>query len=110
VLQWLFFEQYSHEPYVAVPRFWAHAGLLDENRDRLPEKLERGNAALRVMEGHLAGHAYFVGERYSIADIALYAYTHVAEEGGFELGPYAAIRAWCRRVREQPGHIPITEG
>jgi glutathione S-transferase len=110
VLQWLFFEQYSHEPYVAVPRFWAHAGLLDENRDRLPEKLERGNAALRVMEGHLAGHAYFVGERYSIADIALYAYTHVAEEGGFELGPYAGIRAWCRRVSEQPGHIPITEG
>jgi glutathione S-transferase len=109
-LQWLFFEQYSHEPYVAVPRFWAHAGLMDEKRDQLPEKYERGDAALRVMEGHLAGHAYFVGERYSIADIALYAYTHVAEEGGFELAPYAAIRAWCERVREQPGHIPITRG
>jgi glutathione S-transferase len=109
-LQWLFFEQYSHEPYVAVPRFWAHAGLMDEKRHQLPEKYERGNAALRVMEGHLAGHAYFVGERYSIADIALYAYTHVAEEGGFELAPYAAIRAWCERVREQPGHIPITRG
>ena len=110
VLQWLFFEQYSHEPYVAVPRFWAHAGLMDEKRDQLPEKIERGNAALRVMEDHLAGHAYFVGERYSIADIALYAYTHVAEEGGFELAPYPAIRAWCERVREQPGHIPITRG
>jgi glutathione S-transferase len=107
-LQWLFFEQYSHEPYIAVPRFWAHAGLMDERRDQLPEKIERGNAALRVMEGHLAGRAYFVGERYSIADIALYAYTHVAEEGGFELTPYPAIRAWCDRVRQQPGHIPIT--
>ncbi len=110
VLQWLFFEQYSHEPYVAVLRFWSHAGLMDEKRDQLPEKYERGNAALRVMESHLSAHAYFVGERYSIADIALYAYTHVAEEGGFELAPYAAIRAWCERVREQPGHIPITRG
>ena len=62
------------------------------------------------MESHLAAHAYFVGERYSIADIALYAYTHVAEEGGFELAPYPAIRTWCERVREQPGHIPITRG
>ena len=110
VLQWLFFEQYSHEPYVAVPRFWAHAGLMDEKRDQLPEKYERGNAALRVMESHLSAHAYFVGERYSIADIALYAYTHVAEEGGFELAPYANVRAWCQRVGQQPGHIPINRG
>ena len=109
-LQWLFFEQYSHEPYVAVPRSWAHAGLMDEKRDQLPEKYERGNAALRVMEDHLGAHAYFVGGRYSIADIALYAYTHVAGEGGFDLAPYAAVRAWCERVREQPGHIPITRG
>ena len=110
VLQWLFFEQYSHEPYVAVLRFWSHAGLMDEKRDQLPEKYERGNAALRVMESHLSAHAYFVGERYSIADIALYAYTHVAEEGGFELAPYANVRAWCQRVRQQPGHIPINRG
>jgi glutathione S-transferase len=108
VLQWLFFEQYSHEPYIAVPRFWAHTGRLAEKRDQLPEKLERGHAALRVMEQHLAREPYFVAGRYSIADIGLYAYTHVAEEGGFELTPYPAIRAWCARVRGEPGHIPIT--
>ncbi len=109
VLQWLFFEQYSHEPFIAVLRFWTHAGLLEAKGAQVPEKLEAGNAALRVMEDHLAGAEYFVGERYSIADIALYAYTHVAGEGGFDLDAFPNLRAWCRRVRGQPRHIPITQ-
>ncbi len=109
VLQWLFFEQYSHEPFIAVLRFWTHAGLLEAKGDQVPEKLEGGNAALRVMEHHLEGTEYFVGGRYSIADIALYAYTHVAGEGGFDLDAFPNLRAWCRRVCGQPKHIPITQ-
>ncbi len=109
VLQWMFFEQYSHEPFIAVPRFWAHAGLLDEKREQLPEKYERGHAALQVMENHLAVHDFFVPPAYSIADIALYAYTHVASEGGYDLAPYPAVRSWCGRVASQPRHIPITK-
>jgi glutathione S-transferase len=108
VLQWMFFEQYSHEPYVAVVRFWHHAGLVEQNRALLPEKTERGYAALGVMERHLATRTFFVAERYSIADIALYAYTHVAPEGGFELARFPAVCAWLERVRAQPGHTPIT--
>ncbi len=108
VLQWLCFEQYSHEPFIAVLRFWTHAGMLEARASQVPMKREGGNAALGVMEGHLTGADYFVGERYSIADIALYAYTHVAGEGGFDLDAFPAVRAWCRRVREQPRHIPIT--
>ena len=106
VLQWLFFEQYSHEPFIAVARFWAHAGITPSDAER--EAKQRGGvAALRAMEGHLIGHAYLVGERYSIADIALYAYTHVAPEGGFEVEPYPAIGGWLDRVRTQPGHVTI---
>ena len=107
VLQWMFFEQYSHEPYIAVVRFWAHAGTLDQHRSELPERREKGHAALAVMEQHLAQRDWFVGDAYSIADIALYAYTHVAPEGGFDLAPYAAIGRWLARVRSQPGHVPI---
>lgn len=110
VLQWMFFEQYSHEPYVAVVRFWHHAGLLDAKRDQLAEKIERGYAALAVMDEHLRDRTFFVGERYSIADIALYAYTHVAHEGGFDLSRFPAVEAWLARVRAQPRHIPITQG
>ncbi len=109
VLQWMCFEQYSHEPYVAVLRFWAHAGWLEEKRLLVPEKRERGLAALQVMEAHLRDHDFFVGGRYTIADVALYAYTHVAEEGGFELGALRGVVAWLERVREQPGHVPITQ-
>ncbi len=109
VLQWMFFEQYSHEPYVAVLRFWNFAGLADQRKDEIPERLERGYAALRVMEEHLAQHRFFVGERYSIADISLYAYTHVAHEGGFDLSRFPALTAWLARVRNQRGHVPITE-
>jgi len=108
-LQWMFFEQYSHEPYVAVVRAWYHFGLLEQNRAQLAERVKNGYAALGVMESHLAKRAFFVGERYSIADIALYAYTHVAPEGKFDLAPYPAVRAWLERVRSQPKHIPITK-
>jgi glutathione S-transferase len=110
VLQWMFFEQYSHEPYIAVVRFWHHAGLVEKNRAQLSERVERGYAALAVMEGHLASRSFFAAGRYTIADIALYAYTHVAHEGGFDLAPYGAVRAWLERVRAQPGHVPITQG
>jgi glutathione S-transferase len=110
VLQWMCFEQYSHEPNIATVRFWYHTELTDERRAMLPAKRAQGEAALAVMDGHLRGRRFFVGESYSIADIALYAYTHVADEGGFDLEPYPAVRAWLERVRAQPGHVPITRG
>jgi len=109
VLQWLFFEQYSHEPYIAVVRFWHFSGAIGKNRQALAEKMERGYHALDVIEEHLSTRSFFVGERYTIADIALYAYTHVASEGEFDLGRFAAVRAWLERVRSQPGHVTITE-
>ncbi|MBV8942145.1 MAG: glutathione S-transferase family protein [Solirubrobacterales bacterium] len=107
VLQWLFFEQYSHEPYIAVARFWAHAGITAPAAER-QAKLRGGTAALKAMEGHLAQRVFLVGQRYTIADIALYAYTHVAPEGGFELEPYPAVGAWLERVRQQPSHVTMT--
>ncbi len=125
VLQWMFFEQYSHEPYVAVVRFWVHQGLSPDQQKQVDDKRKHGYAALGVMEHHLEGADYFVGDfvggsvgssvgslvggRFSIADIALYAYTHVAHEGGFDLSGYPRIESWLARVREQPGHIPITQ-
>jgi glutathione S-transferase len=106
-LQWLFFEQYSHEPYIAVARFWEIAGITPPAA-ALEAKREGGHAALRAIDGHLApGRKFLVAERYTIADIALFAYTHVADEGGFDLGPYPAIRAWLERVASQPGHVAI---
>ena len=108
VLQWMFFEQYSHEPFIAVARHWIqHAGMSEAQRAQLPDKHEGGHAALAVMEGHLSGSGWFVGTGLTIADIALYAYTHVAEEGGFDLAGYPAIRDWLDRVRQQPGHLPM---
>ena len=110
VLRWMFFEQYSHEPAIAVARFWlTHSEMTEERRRLLEQKHEQGYAVLAVMEGHLESRAFFVGERYSIADIALYAYSHVAEEGGFDLGRYPAVRAWLERVAQQPGYITITQ-
>jgi glutathione S-transferase len=111
VMQWLFFEQYSHEPNIATVRFWiTHKVQMNAERvAALPGKRKWGNAALAVMDGHLRNRSFFVGERYTIADIALYAYTHVAPEGGFDLAPYPAVRAWLARVAEQPGHIEITD-
>jgi glutathione S-transferase len=106
VLQWMFFEQYSHEPHLAVARFWLHV-LGSAEPDALAEKHRLGYLALDALERGLADAAFLVGGRYSIADIALYAYTHVAEEGGFELERYPAIRAWLGRVAAQPGHVAI---
>jgi glutathione S-transferase len=106
VLQWMFFEQYSHEPYVAVARFWLTKGIAVDP-ETLAERQRVGYLAFDAMEAHLAGHEYLAGGAYSIADIALYAYTHVAGEGGFDLGAYPAIRAWLDRVAAKPGHVPI---
>jgi glutathione S-transferase len=113
VLQWMFFEQYSHEPNVAVARAWLHVfdvEMTQERRAALETRQKLGYAALGVMEEHLNSNDYFVGGRYSVADIALYAYTHVADEGGFDLGGYPAILAWLERVSSQPEYIPITQG
>ena len=110
VFQWMFFEQYSHEPNIATVRFWlTHLGLNDERRAQLDHKRTLGYAALGVMEDHLGRREFFVGDRYSIADIALYAYTHVADEGGFDLAPFPAVLGWLERVRRQPGYVPITQ-
>jgi len=109
VLQWMFFEQYSHEPYVATPRFIVrHFPADSPRRAELPDRLKRGRDALQVMEDHLKSHTYFVNETYSIADIALYAYTHVAPEAGLDLSAYPGVLAWIGRVAAQPRHIPIT--
>lgn len=106
VLQWMFFEQYSHEPYVAVPRFWLTKGI-DVEPDVLAERQRVGYLAFDALEAHLAGHEFLAGDGYTIADIALYAYTHVAHEGGFDLSRYPRINAWLERVAAQPGHVPI---
>ena len=108
VLQWMFFEQYSHEPYIAVVRFWLrYSGAPERFAEQLPAKTQGGYVALDAMERHLEGREFLVGAGYSIADISLYAYTHVAHEGDFDLGPYPAIRAWLDRVAAQPRHVTI---
>ncbi len=110
VMQWLFFEQYSHEPYIATPRFWISIlNRAEQYQVEIDKRRESGYAALRLMENHLAKHNYFVAGRYSIADICLFAYTHVADEGGYELTQFPAIQAWIERVKSQPGYISITE-
>ena len=107
-MQWLFFEQYSHEPAIAVARFIENYLPAEHpRRAELPKLLEKGHAALAVMERQLADQPYFVGGRYGIADIALYGYTHVAGEGGFDLALYPAVGAWLARVAARPGHVPI---
>ena len=107
-LQWMFFEQYSHEPYVAVARsIMRYLPADSPRRAELPRLHERGHQALAVMEQHLAREPYFVDGIYSIADIALFAYTHCAEDGGISLTPYPAIRAWLKRVRMQPRFVPM---
>jgi glutathione S-transferase len=108
MLQWMFFEQYDHEPALAVVRFWvAYSGRPEAFADRLEERMAAGYRALDAMERHLDGRQFFVGDRLSLADIALYAYTHVAPEGGFELDSYPAIGAWLDRVAAKPRHVPI---
>jgi glutathione S-transferase len=108
VLQWLFFEQYSHEPYIATARYIVRYLRRPPELDaQLQTKMAPGYKALRVMESHLSSQLFFAGGRYTIADIGLFAYTHVAEEGGFELTKFPAIQQWLERVRAQPGFIGI---
>lgn len=111
MLRWMFFEQYNHEPNVATLRFWlAFVGeerLSELQRTLLPGKREAGEAALRLMDEHLAKRNFLVGDRLSLADIALYAYTHVAEEGGFDLEACPAVTAWLERVASSPGYVPM---
>jgi glutathione S-transferase len=107
VLQWLFFEQYSHEPYIAVARFWMGWADPKPPEEEIAAKRVGGEAALDAMERHLTGREFLVGDRYTIADIALYAYTHVAHEGGFDLSGRPTITAWLERVAVQPGHVTI---
>jgi glutathione S-transferase len=111
MLQWMFFEQYSHEPYVAVARYWltfAPPQELEKKRHLVPEWQAKGNAALGVMESHLKSHDWFAGNDYSIADIALYGYTHCAADGGFDLKDFPAVSAWVARVAARPRHIPLS--
>jgi glutathione S-transferase len=109
VLQWMFFEQYDHEPAIAVARFWLTlSGDPGAYTERLPEKHAAGYRALDAMERQLDGRTWLVGEAMSLADIALYGYTHVAEEGDFDLGGYPAIRVWLARVAAEPGHVPMS--
>lgn len=109
VLQWMFFEQYSHEPYIAVARFWKVIApeCPPSMQSRFPEWHQKGYAALDVMEKHLASKHYFVADTYTIADIALYAYTHKAEDGDFDLGSYPNIRNWLARIASHPKHIDM---
>jgi glutathione S-transferase len=108
VLRWLFWEQYSHEPNVATVRHWvAHLPPDPERARQLPRKRELGRRALALLEGHLVGRPWLVGSGPTVADLALYAYTHVAPEGGFDLAPLPAVRAWLERVAALPGHVGI---
>jgi glutathione S-transferase len=109
-LQWMFFEQYSHEPFVATARFIIrHLSADHPRREELPRRQEQGRAALAIMDQHLGKHPYFVDDRYGIADIALYAYTHVAEEGGYDLAAYGHVRAWLRRVATLPHYVGLQD-
>jgi glutathione S-transferase len=109
VLQWMFFEQYDHEPAIAVVRFWLkYSGRPREDfADRLDERVAAGYRALDALERHLDGRSWLVGDGMTLADIALYAYTHVADEAGFELGRYPAVGAWLERLANEPGHVTI---
>ena len=111
MLRWMFFEQYNHEPNVATLRFWltfvGEANLSAEQRAQMMPKRMAGCAALKLMDGHLAAHAFFCGDALNLADIALFAYTHVAEEGGFALRDYPHIQAWIARVQALPAFIPM---
>jgi glutathione S-transferase len=108
MLQWMFFEQYDLEPNIAVARFWLSvSGAPERWADQLPAKQEAGYRTLDAMERHLTNRPFLVGDGYTLADIALYGYTHVAEEGGFDMARYPAIAAWLERVRSQPGHVTL---
>jgi glutathione S-transferase len=108
VLQWMFFEQYELEPTIAVARFWITLlGERDTHADELESKWRGGNRALAALDGHLDDRDWLVGDGFTIADISLYAYTHVAEDGDFDLGRYPNVRAWIDRVASVPGYLPL---
>ncbi|NBC37945.1 glutathione S-transferase family protein [Novosphingobium sp. FSY-8] len=111
MLRWMFFEQYSHEPNVATLRFWlafvGESALTPAQIAQIPAKRIAGEAALALMEQHLSAHDWFAGNGVTLADIALFAYTHVADAGGFDLGAYPAIGRWITRVRAIPGFVPL---
>jgi glutathione S-transferase len=109
VLRWMFFEQYSHEPAIAVNRYLRVARAVDGREAQIAWNHQRGTDALGVMDAHLAGHPWFGPTGYSIADIALYAYTHVADEGGFDLAGFAHLNRWLAEVRAQPDHITLLQ-
>jgi glutathione S-transferase len=110
VMQWLFFEQYSHEPNIATPRFWiTELKQADKYQKEIEQKRKLGYVALKIMEQHLNIHDFFVADKYTIADIGLYAYTHVAKEGGFDLTKFTAINSWFKRIESQPRYIKITD-
>ena len=109
-MQWLYFEQYSHEPNIATSRYWISILQQPEKyREQLKQKHKLGNAALKVMDDHLSDRQFMIDNTYTIADIGLYGYTHVADEGGFNLNKYPAIKAWMKRIEAHPRHILITE-
>ncbi len=107
-LQWMFFEQYSHEPNIAVVRYWISIATVSPRESVIEARRAAGYEALDAMERELAAREFLVADRYTIADIALYAYTHVAGDGDFDLSGYPAIGGWLDRVAAQPGHVPIT--
>lgn len=108
VLQWMFWEQYSHEPNIATLRFWNHLPKLDDvQKVQIPGKRANGNAALKMMDTHLGAHDWFVAGVPTIADIALFAYTHVAEEGDFELSAYPNVQKWITRIKGLPGFVAM---
>jgi glutathione S-transferase len=109
VLRWMFFEQHSHDPFIGQARFWLHLvrGGRELKQNLLEEWEDRGYEALRIMDTHLAARPFFAGDRTSLADIALYANTHLASEGGFDLGPFQAVRIWLQRLEREPGFVPM---
>ena len=109
ILQWMNFEQYRIEPNIGSPRFWiTMLKVGEQRREQIAERLKAGSAALAILEAHLARASFVVGARYTIADVALFAYGHVAEEAGYDLAPYPSLRQWFARVRAEPRHVPIT--
>ena len=111
VMEWLFFEQYSHEPYIAAARYWIafHPGGRELQAAQITRWLDKGHRALAIMERRLERSAFLIGDRYTIADIALYAYSHVAEDGDFDLERYPAIRAWFERIEAQARHVTMAD-
>lgn len=111
MLQWMFFEQYSFEPYAGTLRFWlvkkGVENLSEEQKAQIPERRKQGEAALAIMDDHLSTRKFFVAEKVTLADVALYAYTHVSHQGGFDLSKCPHVEAWCKRISELPGYIPI---